>query len=182
MHRLQHHRSGRGFTLVEMLVVLGILTMLLAMVVPRIMGTQKKADISATQSQVKLLRGCLQQYFVDMREFPSTEQGLKALVEKPVDLSEGKTSRWDGPYIESGEMPKDSWGNDFQYEYPPKHGTTDYPDIWSLGPDGQDGTEDDIVSWSQESSKETVGAVKSKGGSQATPAPAKPKARTKQLP
>ena len=155
MNCSQHHRGRRGFTLMEMLVVLGILAMLLALVVPRILGTQKKADISATQSQLKLLRGCLQRYVLDMKEFPSTEQGLKALIEESSDLSETKAKRWDGPYTESGELPKDPWDNDFQYEYPPKHGTADFPDIWSMGPDGEDGTEDDIVSWNKETSGDT---------------------------
>ncbi len=62
---------------------------------------------------------------MDMKEFPPTEQGLKALVKKPADLSEAKAKRWEGPYTESGELPKDPWGNDFQYEYPPKHATAD---------------------------------------------------------
>jgi general secretion pathway protein G len=154
MNYSRNHRGRRGFTLMEMLVVLGILAILLALAVPRILGTQKKANISATQSQVKLLRSCLQRYILDMKEFPSTEQGLKALVKKPSDLSEAKAKRWDGPYTESGELPKDPWGNDYQYEYPPKHDTADFPDIWSKGPDGEDGNEDDIVSWSQEGSEE----------------------------
>ena len=83
-------RDRRGFTLMEMLVVLGILAILLALAVPRILGTQKKANISATESQLKLLRSCLQRYVLDMKEFPSTEQGLKALVKKPADLSEAQ--------------------------------------------------------------------------------------------
>ena len=147
-------RGRRGFTLMEMLVVLGILAVLLALAVPKILGTQKKANISATELQLKLLRSCLQRYILDMKELPSTEQGLAALVKKPSDLSEAKAKRWDGPYTESGELPKDPWGNDFQYEYPPKHGTGDFPDIWSKGPDGEDGNEDDIVSWSHELSND----------------------------
>jgi general secretion pathway protein G len=166
MTHSQYNRGRRGFTLMEMLVVLGILAILLALAVPRILGTQKKANISATESQLKLLRSCLQRYMLDMKEFPPTEQGLKALVKKPADLSEAKAKRWDGPYTEAGELPKDPWGNDFQYEYPPKHGTTDFPDIWSMGPDGEDGTEDDIVSWSQEGSDEGPGA----GGGKSAPA------------
>ena len=169
-------RGQRGFTLMEMLVVLGILAILLALAVPRILGTQKKANISATESQIKLLRSCLQHYVLDMKEFPTTEQGLKALVKKPADLSEAKAKRWDGPYTESGELPKDPWGNDFQYEYPPKHGTTDFPDIWSMGPDGEDGTEDDIVSWSQEGSEEKPSGGKSAPAKPAAPTP-KPRSK-----
>ena len=177
MTRLQRTRGQRGFTLMEMLVVLGILAILLALAVPRILGTQKKANISATESQVKLLRSCLQRYVLDMKEFPSTDQGLKALVKKPADLSEAKAKRWDGPYTESGELPKDPWGNDFMYEYPPKHGTTDFPDVWSMGPDGEDGTEDDIVSWSHEGSDEGPGGGKSAPAAKSAAPAAKPRSK-----
>jgi general secretion pathway protein G len=175
MTRSVHVRGGRGFTLMEMLVVLAILAALLALIVPRILGTQKKADISATQSQIKLLGGCLQRYALDMKEFPSTEQGLQALVEKPADLSEAVTGRWDGPYTETGELPEDPWGNPFQYEYPPTHGTVDYPDVWSWGPDGEDGTEDDITSWSKERSEEGRQAAPAKGTPRSGPAKSTPR-------
>jgi general secretion pathway protein G len=179
MTRSQHYRDRRGFTLIEMLVVLGILAMLLGLAIPRILGTQKKANISATESQLKLLRACLQRYVLDMKEFPSTEQGLKALVEKSSDLSEAKAKRWDGPYTESGELPKDPWGNGFQYEYPPKHGTADFPDMWSMGPDGEDGTEDDIVSWSKEGSGETAsGGPSGKSSEKRSAAPSKGRSKS----
>jgi general secretion pathway protein G len=179
MTRLPHRRGVRGFTLMEMLVVLGILAMLLALVVPRILGTQKKADISAAQSQIKLLRSCLQHYMLDMKEFPTTDQGLKALIEKPADLSDDKSKRWDGPYIEGEDLPKDPWGHEYQYEYPSTHSSgdsaqssgdttkasSDYPDIWSFGPDGEDGTDDDIVSWKLASDKDK-GTSDDKGSSQ----------------
>jgi general secretion pathway protein G len=137
----------RGFTLMEMLVVLGIIVLLLALVTPRILGTLKRADTTAAESQLKLLRQCLQRYALDMKEFPTTEQGLKALIQCPADVKESVASRWNGPYTEGGELPKDPWGNDYQYEYPPTRGSGDYPDIWSWGPDGEDGTADDVCSW-----------------------------------
>lgn len=156
----------RGFTLVEMLVVLGILVLLMALVVPRILGTQKQTDISATQIQLKMLRACLQRYALDMKDFPTTEQGLQSLIECPANLDETVAARWKGPYTDGGELPKDAWGNDFQYEFPPTQGTGDYPDVWSWGPDGQDGTEDDICSWNKEGEKEGgTSAVKSSGKS-----------------
>lgn len=157
----------RGFTLVEMLVVLGILVLLMALVVPRILGTQKQTDISTTQIQLKMLRACLQRYALDMKDFPTTEQGLQSLNECPANLDEAVAARWKGPYTDGGELPKDAWGNDFQYEYPPTQGTGDYPDVWSWGPDGQDGTEDDICSWNKESGEKEGGmsAGKSTGKS-----------------
>ena len=139
----------RGFTLVEILVVLAILVLLVGMVAPRVLKSQKKADVSNARAQIGMLRSCLERYAVDMKNFPATEQGLRALVSPPAEGETAGSSGWDGPYVNQDSIPKDPWGNDYQYEYPPTHGKGDYPDIWSLGPDGQADTEDDIVSWSK---------------------------------
>jgi general secretion pathway protein G len=147
----------RGFTLVEMLVVLAILVLLVGMVAPRVLKSQKKADVNNAKAQLGMFRTCLERYAVDMKDFPTTEQGLQALLappesdssaEKTGEGGEASSSGWDGPYVNQETLPKDPWSNDYQYEYPPTHGKGDYPDIWSFGPDGEDGTEDDIVSWS----------------------------------
>jgi general secretion pathway protein G len=142
-----------GFTLIEMLVVLAILVLLMSMVGPRILGSREKADISSTKTQIGMFRGSLEQYNLDTRSYPSTEEGLVALVEAPADEEEG-TSNWDGPYISKSEIPKDPWGNDYQYEFPPEHGKGDFPDIWSYGPDGEDNTDDDITNWTKEEGEE----------------------------
>ena len=147
--------AARGFTLVEMLVVLAILVLLVGMVAPRVLKSQKKADVNNAKAQLGMFRTCLERYAVDMKDFPTTEQGLQALLAPPEsDSSAEKTegveasSGWDGPYVNQETLPTDPWNNEYQYEYPPTHGKGDYPDIWSFGPDGEDGTEDDIVSWS----------------------------------
>jgi general secretion pathway protein G len=137
---------SRGFTLVEMLVVLAILVLLVGMVAPRVLKSRKKADINSAKAQIGMLRSCLERYAVDMKDFPTTEEGLSALIRVPEE-GEFATANWDGPYVNQPRIPKDPWGNDYQYEYPPTHGSGDYPDIWSYGPDGEDETEDDIVSW-----------------------------------
>jgi general secretion pathway protein G len=137
--------AGRaGFTLVEMLIVLGILVLLLSMVVPRFLGSAKKAKIDAAKTQIGMFRAALEHYAVDCNDFPTTEQGLEALGTQPADLPENVT--WGGPYI-TGTIGVDPWGNAYQYEYPPTHGTQDLPDIWSYGPDGEEGTDDDITNW-----------------------------------
>jgi len=147
------HAARHGFTLVEMLIVLAILVGLAALVVPRLLGTQKKADVNNTKAQIGMLRGCLQNYHLDMKRFPSTEEGLAALVAPTSGAEEGLegtttvASNWGGPYTETGELPRDPWGNEYHYEFPPTHGKGDFPDIWSFGPDGEDGTEDDITNW-----------------------------------
>jgi general secretion pathway protein G len=140
-----------------MLVVLAILVLLVGMVAPRVLKSQKKADMNTAKSQIGMLRSCLERYAVDMKDFPTTEQGLESLIRAPesdTSLGEDGTSAgssasgWDGPYVNQESIPKDPWGRDYQYEYPPTHGSGDYPDIWSYGPDGEDDTEDDIKSWS----------------------------------
>lgn len=137
-----------------MLVVLAILVLLISMVGPRIMGSKQKADISAAKTQIGMLMSSLDYYMNDMREYPDTEQGLAALIEDPTSDSD-KKSKWDGPYIKKTQVPKDPWGNEYQYEFPGTHvdrgeKKPKQPEIWSMGPDGQDGTDDDVVSWEDE--------------------------------
>ena len=173
---MKQKRMRRAFTLVELMVVLAILVLLVAMVGPRLLGTQKKADLKAAKQQISNLESCLNLYAVDNRTFPSTEQGLAALLEAPTasaarrgaatttttttntttsDLAGteppgGATGQgnWDGPYMEAEALPVDPWNNPYQYEFPPTKGKRkDFPNIWSLGPDGEDNTDDDITNW-----------------------------------
>lgn len=151
MKRIQKRQIKRGgFTLIEMLVVLAIIVLLAAMVGPRILGQRKKADIQSTVGQIGLLESALQQYSLDMRTFPNTEEGLIALVKAPSEEEDTEDSNWAGPYMSKTELPKDPWSNEYQYAYPPEHNKSDTPDIWSLGPDGEDNTEDDITNWTKE--------------------------------
>ncbi|RIK79168.1 MAG: type II secretion system protein GspG [Planctomycetota bacterium] len=142
--RNKTRRRTRGFTLMEMLLVLAILVALMALVGPRILGTQKKSDISTAKAQLGLFKAALERYSLDMRKFPTSEEGLASLIEKP---AEDEKNQWDGPYLDTPDLPKDPWNNDYRYEFPPKQGQGDSPDLWSLGPDGEDGTDDDIVNW-----------------------------------
>ena len=143
--------SRPGFTLVEVMVVLAILVLLLAMVGPRVLGTQKKADIKVTVQQIQNLEGALELYTVDIRSFPNSEEGLKSLLEKPAE--ENLANGWDGPYLDEEQLPVDPWGNAYRYAYPPIHGKKDFPNIWSLGPDRQESTEDDVVNWVKDNSE-----------------------------
>jgi len=126
--------------------VLIILVGLIAIAGPRLLGTQKKADIRTAQAQIGNLASALKMYAVDMKTFPLTEEGLNALVSAPED--EALAKNWDGPYIEGGKLPKDPWGGDFQYEFEASEtdskSTDSFPRIFSLGPDRQPGTADDI--------------------------------------
>ncbi len=140
----QTHSRRAGFTLVEMLIVLGILVAMFALVLPRFLGSQKKAKIDLSKTQIGAFRAALERYYVDCDRFPTTEQGLQALVSVPADLPANIT--WHGPYV-SNDIAADPWGNPYQYEFPPTQGNGDSPDIWSYGPDGEEGTEDDVCSW-----------------------------------
>jgi general secretion pathway protein G len=133
----------------EMLIVLGILVIVFALAAPRFFGAREKANLNATKVQIEAFRGALDKYKFDTMDYPVTEEGLQALFEAPAgsEDEEGTVSGWDGPYMNKPALPKDPWGNEYQYAYPPERGSGDFPDIWSLGPDGEDNTDDDICSW-----------------------------------
>lgn len=141
----------------EMLIVLGILVIVFALAAPRFFGAREKANLNATKVQIEAFRSALEKYNFDTNNFPTTEQGLQALFQEPTDSEDavgdseegggGSTSNWDGPYMNKPALPKDPWGNDYQYAYPAERGAGREPDIWSWGPDGEDNTKDDICSW-----------------------------------
>lgn len=135
-----------GFTLIEIMVVIVILAMLAAIVGPKLMGRTDDAKVTDARVQVKNIETALKLYKLDNGSYPSTEQGLGALVTKPT-VGIIPNSYKDGGYLESQKMPKDPWGNDYLYVSPGEHG--DY-DLFSYGADGAkggDGKNADITSW-----------------------------------
>lgn len=146
MSMIPTFRDRRGFTLIEIMVVIAILALLAALVAPRIIGRSDDAKIADAKVQIKNLETALKLYKLDNGVFPSTEQGLAALVAKPTVGVIPKNYKAEG-YIESKKVPQDPWGNDFAYLSPGEHG--DY-DLYSLGADGAKGGEGknaDIESW-----------------------------------
>ena len=142
-----HSRRRRGgFTLIEVLLVLVILVILASLAVTAYGPIQRKAKIKAATSQINLFKSALGLYQLDIGEYPTSSQGLAALRAAPADLV--KPEKWDGVYLET-DVPLDQWDNPFQYESPGTHNPDSY-DLWSAGPDGTDGTEDDITNWSLE--------------------------------
>jgi general secretion pathway protein G len=119
-----------GFTLIEILVVLVILGLLGGLVGPRIFGNVDKAKVRTAETQVKMLKGALQTFRLDVGRLPTAEEGLRILVER------GAAGRWDGPYLEEG-LPEDPWGNPYVYELEPS-GTQPFS-LYSLGADGAEG-------------------------------------------
>ncbi len=136
--KVDNRRSERGFTLIELIVVLVILGMLAAVVAPKIYDKLSTSKDQIAKIQITEFEGALQLYSFDMGRLPDTAEGLDALVRNPV----GNQS-WNGPYL-SKELPKDPWQRGYVYRYPGMHGEFD---LLSLGADGAEGTEDDICSW-----------------------------------
>lgn len=138
-------RAEAGFTLIELLVVLLILGLLATIVMPRLFGRGEEAKVTAAKVQIRVLEDALHQYEVDNGTYPTTEEGLDALVKAP-----GNAKRWrPGGYIEKGSVPKDPWDNAYLYLAPGTHG--DY-DLMSYGADGSPGGEGkykDITNWDE---------------------------------
>ena len=128
-----------GFTLIELLVVLVILGLLAGIVAPNFIGQSDKARIDTTKTQIEQLSAALDMYRLEIGRYPNSSEGLDALIQAP-----SGAERWKGPYLKKKELPKDAWGNEFQYRSPGENGPFD---IISQGPDGQEGSEDDVVSW-----------------------------------
>lgn len=128
-----------GFTLIELMVVVVILGILAAVVVPQVMERPEQARITAARSDIRSIQQALDMYKLDNHRYPTTDQGLEALVEEPTTGPEAPN--WTG-YLD--RVPNDPWGNRYRYLNPGKHGEVD---IFSLGPDGRKGGGDDIGSW-----------------------------------
>ena len=139
-------RDNRGFTLIEIMVVIVILALLAALVGPKIMGRSDDAKIADAKVQIRNIESALKLYKLDSSFYPTTEQGLQALVAKPTVGQIPKNYKAEG-YLESKSVPKDPWGNDYVYLSPGANG--DY-DLCSYGADGAKGGEGksaDICNW-----------------------------------
>lgn len=138
--------NERGFTLIEIMVVIVILALLAALVAPRLLGRSDDAKVTDAKVQVRNMETALKLYKLDNGIYPSTEQGLQSLVTKPTIGTIPKNYKAEG-YLESAQVPKDPWGNDYRYLSPGEHG--DY-DLCSDGADGIRGGEGkgaDICNW-----------------------------------
>ena len=134
-------RDQSGFTLVELLVVIIILSLLVGLVGPRLFGHVGKSKQAAARAQIEIFGGALDAYRLDVGTYPNTSQGLSALVKNP------GAANWNGPYLKKA-VPKDPWGNQYKYRCCP--GQNGEYDLWSEGADGAPGGEGenaDVVSW-----------------------------------
>ena len=143
----RRYENQRGFTLIEIMVVLIIIGLLASIVVPRLMGRTDEAKKTKTQVQIKNIGSGLDLYKLDSGNYPTTDQGLASLVERPT-IGEIPKNWKEGGYLD--KIPKDPWGNNYVYLSPGVHG--DY-DLYSYGADGEEGGEGknaDIQSWNIE--------------------------------
>ena len=133
-------RGEAGFTLVEMLVVLAIIGLIVGLVGPRVLGYLSDSKIKAARIQIDSFASALDLYYLDNGRYPSSSEGMTALMRKPANAS-----AWNGPYLKGNGVPNDPWGHPYVYHSPSQHGPYD---IVSLGPDGREGA-DNVTSWSR---------------------------------
>lgn len=138
--------NRRGFTLIEIMVVIVILALLAALVGPKIMGRTDDAKIQTTKTQIRNIESALKLYKLDNGVYPTTEQGLSSMVTKPTVGIIPKNYK-EGGYLESKQVPKDGWGNDFIYVSPGEHGDYDLSSYGADGVKGGEGKNADINSW-----------------------------------
>ncbi len=143
---MRHSTREQGFTLIELLVVLVIIGILAGYVGPKIMGRPEEAKRTMTKAQISGLETALESYKLDNGVYPSTEQGLQALVEAP---STGKLPpKWrDGGYMKKGKVPKDPWNREYIYLSPGIHSDFDIISYGADGESGGEGTDADINNW-----------------------------------
>ena len=141
---VKRRRNRKGFTLLEILLVVGLLALLAAFAIPNLVGQAEKAKLKMAESAIGSagpIASQIRMYKFNVGSYP---EELKFLVEKPSD--DDIAEKWEGPYIEDPKGLKDPWSNDYQYDAEGKHNEGGF-DLWSNGPDGTEGTEDDITNW-----------------------------------
>jgi general secretion pathway protein G len=140
MKQAKIHQTG--FTLLELLVVLGIIAMLAGLVGPQVMKHMGESKVKAAKVQIEDLAQTLDMYKLDVGSYPSSEQGLEALIESP-----DGAQRWNGPYLRKAKVPLDPWNQEYKYASPGEHGKFDIVSLGADGKEGGDGEDKDINSW-----------------------------------
>ena len=135
-------RSEGGFTLIEILVVITIIALIMSLVGPRVLNYLGESKVKAARIQIQSLGNTLDLFNLDTGRYPTTGEGLTALVQSP-----GTIPAWNGPYLKGGVVPNDPWGKAFVYRSPGEHGPYDIMSYGSDGQEGGTGTAADVVSW-----------------------------------
>ena len=134
-------KRNRGFTLIEIIIVVIIMSLIAALVVPRLFKKVEKSKQQIAKTQIIMIENAVKMFKLDAGRYPSTEEGLKALLEKPA-----KTNNWDGPYLEKS-IPKDPWGQDYLYTYPGKNYVFEIVSLGADGKEGGEGEDKDVNNW-----------------------------------
>lgn len=137
-------RGEGGFTLIEILVVITIIALIMSLVGPRVLNYLAELKVKAAKIQIQSLGSALDLFNLDTGRYPSTGEGLTALVQSP-----GTIPSWNGPYLKGGVVPNDPWGHPYVYRSPGEHGPYDIMSYGSDGQEGGTGTAADIVSWAR---------------------------------
>lgn len=142
INRPRSNVRSRGFTLIELLVVIAILVLLAGLVGPRVMKTLGSSKTKTARLQIEELAGSLDIYRLDVGRYPTSSEGLQALVENP-----GDASGWNGPYLKKSKVPADPWGYEYEYRSPGEHGSFDIVSLGADNREGGEGEDQDVVSW-----------------------------------
>jgi len=137
------HGEG-GFTLIEILVVIAIIALIMSLVGPRVLNYLGESKVKAAKIQIQSFGSALDLFNLDTGRYPSTTEGLTALVQSP-----GTIPSWNGPYLKGGVLPNDPWGKSYVYRSPGEHGPYDIMSYGSDGQEGGTGTAADIASWTR---------------------------------
>jgi general secretion pathway protein G len=137
-------RGEGGFTLIEILVVIAIIALIMSLVGPRVLNYLGESKVKAAKIQIQSFGSALDLFNLDASRYPTTAEGLTALVQSP-----GTIPSWNGPYLKGGVVPNDPWGNTYVYRSPGEHGPYDITSYGSDGHEGGTGTAADITSWAR---------------------------------
>jgi general secretion pathway protein G len=141
-HLPAQRAAEAGFTLVEMLVVITIIGLIMALVAPRVLNYLAESKVKAAKIQIESFGSALDLYYLDEGRYPTTSEGLAALVQQPEH-----SPTWNGPYLKGAAVPNDPWGNGYVYRSPGQHGPYDIVSYGADGHEGGTGTAGDITSW-----------------------------------
>ena len=142
--RQKRARGEGGFTLIEILVVIAIIALIMSLVGPRVLNYLGESKVKAAKIQIQSFGSALDLFNLDTGRYPTTAEGLTALVQSP-----GTIAAWNGPYLKGGVLPNDPWGKAYVYRSPGEHGPYDIMSYGSDGQEGGTGTAADIASWTR---------------------------------